>query len=167
VMTPDAHINDQAPAPYRGLERYVARKRIVADLEAAGLLESVKEHRLMVPRGDRSGAVLEPYLTDQWYVDLTRETQPDGRPGGMAAITRPALDAVRSGRIRLLPDNWEKTYAQWLENIQDWCISRQIWWGHRIPAWYDGDGNAYVGRDEAEVRRVHGLGPQVALHQDE
>ena len=149
VFTPDARINDAAPAAYQGLDRYEARKRIVADLEAAGLLESVKNHTLMVPRGDRTGAAVEPYLTDQWYVDLTRETLPDGRPGGLAAITRPALEAVRSGSIRLIPDNWEKTYAQWLENIQDWCISRQIWWGHRIPAWYDKDGNVYVGRDKA------------------
>ncbi|MDD3649874.1 valine--tRNA ligase [Immundisolibacter sp.] len=152
VMTPDARINDEAPAAYRGLDRYEARQKIVADLEAAGLLESVKDHTLVVPRGDRTGAVVEPYLTDQWYVDLTREVQPDGRPGGMAAITRPALDAVRSGRIRLIPDNWEKTYAQWLENIQDWCISRQIWWGHRIPAWYDAQGRAWVGRSFEEAQ---------------
>ena len=163
VMTPDARINDEAPAAYRGLDRYEARKRIVADLEAAGLLESVKDHKLMVPRGDRSGAVLEPYLTDQWYVDLTRETLPDGRPGGLAAITRPALDAVRSRRIRLIPDTWEKTYAQWLENIQDWCISRQIWWGHRIPAWYDAAGNAYVGRSFAEAQaRARAAGTDIA-----
>ena len=167
VFTPDARINDAAPAAYRGLDRYEARKRIVADLEAAGLLESVKDHTLMVPRGDRTGAAVEPYLTDQWYVDLTRETQPDGRPGGLAAITRPALDAVRSGRIRLLPDNWEKTYAQWLENIQDWCISRQIWWGHRIPVWYDQVGQAFAGLDEADVRARHGLRADLPLRQDE
>ena len=156
VMTPDARINDEAPAAYRGLDRYEARKQVVADLEAAGLLDSVKDHTLVVPRGDRTGAVVEPYLTDQWYVDLTREVQPDGRPGGMAAITRPALDAVRSGRIRLIPDNWEKTYAQWLENIQDWCISRQIWWGHRIPAWYDAAGRAWVAStfEEAQTKAL-------------
>ncbi|MFZ2663055.1 MAG: class I tRNA ligase family protein, partial [Rhodoferax sp.] len=157
VFTPDARINDAAPAAYQGLDRYQARKRIVADLEAAGLLDSVKDHTLMVPRGDRTGAAVEPYLTDQWYVDLTRETQPDGRPGGLAAITRPALDAVRSGSIKLIPDNWEKTYAQWLENIQDWCISRQIWWGHRIPVWYDLDGKDYAGHDEADVRARNNL----------
>ncbi|MFZ5492606.1 MAG: valine--tRNA ligase [Pseudomonadota bacterium] len=163
VMTPDARIADTAPAAYRGLDRYEARKRVVADLDAAGLLESVKDHTLMVPRGDRTGAVVEPYLTDQWYVDLTREALPDGRPGGMAAITRPALDAVRSGRIRLIPDNWEKTYAQWLENIQDWCISRQIWWGHRIPAWYDDAGNAFVGRSFEEAQaRARAAGSDVA-----
>ena len=167
VFTPDARINDAAPAAYQGLDRYQARKRIVADLEAAGLLESVKDHTLMVPRGDRTGAAVEPYLTDQWYVDLTRETQPDGRPGGLAAITRPALDAVRSGNIKLIPDNWEKTYAQWLENIQDWCISRQIWWGHRIPVWYGPDGKDYSGHDEADVRARHGLRADVPLRQDE
>ena len=167
VFTPDARINDAAPAVYQGLDRYEARTRIVADLEAAGLLESVKDHTLMVPRGDRTGAAVEPYLTDQWYVDLTRETQPDGRPGGLAAITRPALEAVRSGSIRLIPDNWEKTYAQWLENIQDWCISRQIWWGHRIPVWYGPDGQDYSGHDEADVRTRHGLPADLPLRQDE
>ena len=167
VFTPDARINDAAPAAYQGLDRYQARKRIVADLEAAGLLESVKDHTLMVPRGDRTGAAVEPYLTDQWYVDLTRETLPDGRPGGLAAITRPALEAVRSGNIKLIPDNWEKTYAQWLENIQDWCISRQIWWGHRIPVWYGPDGQDYSGHDEADVRARHGLPVDLPLRQDE
>ena len=167
VFTPDARINDAAPAVYQGLDRYEARTRIVADLEAAGLLESVKDHTLMVPRGDRTGAAVEPYLTDQWYVDLTRETQPDGRPGGLAAITRPALEAVRSGSITLIPDNWEKTYAQWLENIQDWCISRQIWWGHRIPVWYGPDGQDYSGHDEADVRTRHGLPADLPLRQDE
>ncbi|MEA3221188.1 valine--tRNA ligase [Immundisolibacter sp.] len=167
VFTPDARINDAAPAAYQGLDRYQARKRVVADLEAAGLLESVKDHTLMVPRGDRTGAAVEPYLTDQWYVDLTRETLPDGRPGGLAAITRPALEAVRSGSIKLIPDNWEKTYAQWLENIQDWCISRQIWWGHRIPVWYGPDGKDYSGHDEADVRARHALPADLPLRQDE
>jgi valyl-tRNA synthetase len=143
------------PAAYQGLDRFEARARIVADLEARGLLEAVKPHRLMVPRGDRTGAVIEPYLTDQWYVDLTRETQPDGRPGGLAAITRPAIAAVQEGRIRFVPENWAKTYFQWLENIQDWCISRQIWWGHRIPAWYDDDGNVYVAKNGEEAHRQY------------
>ncbi len=155
------------PAPYRGLDRFEARQRMVAALEEAGLLDSVKPHTLMVPRGDRSGAVIEPYLTDQWYVDLTREAQPDGRPGGRAALTQPAIDAVRDGRIRFLPENWEKTYFQWLENIQDWCISRQIWWGHRIPAWYDAAGNVYVGKSEDEVRARHGIAAEQPLRQDE
>ncbi len=167
VLTVDARINDAAPAAYRGLDRYAARERIVADLEAAGLLEKVEPHTLMVPRGDRSHSVIEPFLTDQWFVDLTRETQDDGRIGGLAAITRPALEAVANGSIRFIPGNWVNTYNQWLENIQDWCISRQIWWGHRIPAWYDEAGNVYVGTDEAAVRRKHRLGEGVALRQDE
>ncbi|HMM44984.1 MAG TPA: valine--tRNA ligase [Candidatus Macondimonas sp.] len=167
IFTIDARINDAAPAAYQGLDRFEARARIVADLEGQGLLEAVKPHRLMVPRGDRTGAVIEPYLTDQWYVDLTRETQPDGRPGGRAAITRPAIAAVAQGRIRFVPENWAKTYFQWLENIQDWCISRQIWWGHRIPAWYDENGTVYVGHSEAEVRARHGIAPDQVLRQDE
>ncbi len=178
------------PEQYRGLDRVVARKQIVADLEAItdssaaapitstdegkpvyprGLVDKIVDHKLKVPRGDRSGAVLEPYLTDQWFVDLTRETRHDGKPGngGLLAITKPAIDAVESGRIRFVPDNWKTTYFHWLNNIQDWCISRQLWWGHRIPAWYDADGTVYVGRDEAEVRAKHGLGAGVSLKQDE
>ena len=166
IFTPDAKINDSAPAAYRGLDRFEARRRIVADLEAQGLLEKVQEHKLQVPRGDRSGAVLEPYLTDQWFVDLTRDTLPDGRPGGRKRITGPAIAAVESGRIRFVPENWSATYFQWLRNIQDWCISRQLWWGHRIPAWYDAQGNIYVGRDEAEARRKHGLPATLKLTQD-
>jgi len=166
VFTVDARINAEMPERYRGLDRFEARERIVQDLEAAGLLEKIDPHKLMVPRGDRSHAVIEPYLTDQWFVDLTRETQPDGRPGGLAAITRPAIEAVRGGDIRFIPENWEKTYFQWLDNIQDWCISRQIWWGHRIPAWYDVDGRFYVGRSEVDVRERHGLGEDVILTQD-
>ena len=167
VFTPDAKLNDNAPEAYRGLDRFEARKRIVADLEALGLLVEVKPHRLMVPRGDRTGAVIEPFLTDQWYVDLTRREQADGRPGGWTAIVEPALAAVADGRIRFVPENWSRTYNEWLNNIQDWCISRQLWWGHRIPAWYDEAGNIYVGRSEAEVRSRHGLAPTLALRQDE
>ncbi|MFB4202462.1 Valine--tRNA ligase [wastewater metagenome] len=167
VLTPSAAINDNAPEAYRGLDRYEARKRVVADLDAAGLLERVEDHTLMVPRGDRSGAVIEPYLTNQWFVDLTREELPDGRPGGRRMITRPAIEAVSSGRIRFIPGNWDKTYFNWLEDIQDWCISRQIWWGHRIPAWYDEAGNVYVGHDEAETRAFHGLGNEVTLTRDD
>jgi valyl-tRNA synthetase len=139
VMTPDAAMNDEVPAKYRGMDRFEARKQIVADFEAGGLLERIDPHKLMVPRGDRSNAVVEPYLTDQWYVDLTRETQADGRPGGKAAITDPALACVADGRVEFVPGNWKKTYDLWLEDIQDWCISRQLWWGHRIPAWYCSD----------------------------
>jgi valyl-tRNA synthetase len=167
ILTVDAKLNDDAPEAYRGLDRYDARKRVVADLEAAGLLEKIEPHKLMVPRGDRSHSVIEPFLTDQWFVDLTRETQDDGRPGGLAAITRPALESVANGDIRFIPGNWVNTYNQWLENIQDWCISRQIWWGHRIPAWYDDDGNVYVGENEAAVRARHRLGDDVALRQDD
>ena len=190
ILTRTASLNDAVPEPYRGLDRTDARKRVVADLEAIadlpgtaaaaldadgkpvyprGLVDKIEPHKLKVPRGDRSGAVLEPYLTDQWFVDLTRETRHDGEPGpgGLLAITKPAIDAVESGRIRFVPDNWKTTYFHWLNNIQDWCISRQLWWGHRIPAWYDADGHVYVGRDEAEVRAKHGLADSVSLKQDE
>ncbi|MEY6432673.1 valine--tRNA ligase [Thioalkalicoccus limnaeus] len=160
IFTPDACLRanqiedgDLIPTAYVGLDRFAARQRIVADLEAQGLLASVKDHRLMVPRGDRSGAIIEPYLTDQWYV----------RVGPLAG---PAIAAVEDGRIRFVPDNWKNTYFDWMRNIQDWCISRQIWWGHRIPAWYDEQGNVYVGRSEDAIRTRHGLGPDVALTQD-
>lgn len=167
VLTDDAAMNDTVPEAYRGLDRYDARKQVVADLDAAGHLVKVDPHKLMVPRGDRSNAVIEPYLTDQWYVDMTRQTLDDGRPGGHAAIIQPAIDVVRDGRLTFVPDNWAKTYLQWLENIEDWCISRQIWWGHRIPAWYDDTGNIYVGKDEADVRTKHALDESLTLRQDE
>lgn len=167
IFTDDAALNDSVPEQYRGLDRYAARKKIVADMQDAGLLVEIKDHKLMVPRGDRSGAVVEPYLTNQWYVDLTTKVQPDGRPGGHTAIIQPSLDAVADGRINFVPGNWSRTYNQWLENIQDWCISRQIWWGHRIPAWYDDSGNIYVAADEAAVRTKYQLGSEVALRQDE
>jgi valyl-tRNA synthetase len=144
----------EIPAEIRGLDRLEARQRIVALLEAQGLLERIDTHTLQVPRGDRSGAVLEPWLTDQWYVK-------------MAPLAAPAIAAVEDGRIRFVPENWSKTYFQWMHNIQDWCISRQLWWGHRIPAWYDADGRVYVGRSEDEVRSTHALGPGVALTRDE
>jgi len=162
---PDA--TEPLPEAYRGLDRFAAREKIVTDLERGGLLLGSEQHTLKVPRGDRSNAVIEPFLTDQWFVDLTREMTPDGRPGGRAAIVQPAIDAVRNGDIRFVPDGWSKTYFQWLENIQDWCISRQLWWGHRIPAWYDKAGNVYVGRDEAEARAKAGLAADVPLSQDE
>lgn len=122
ILTDDASLNDNCPAAYVGLDRYEARKKIVAELDAAGLLEKTQDHTLKVPRGDRSGTVVEPYLTDQWFVDLTRDTTADGLPGGKALITQPSIDAVRSGKISFVPQNWEKTYFQWLENIEDWCI---------------------------------------------
>ncbi len=167
VLTNDAAMNDSVPDAYRGLDRYEARKRIIADMDAAGLLVETKAHKLMVPRGDRSGAVVEPYLTDQWYVDLTRDELPDGRPGGHTAIIKPSLDAVSSGRIDFVPGNWSRTYNQWLENIEDWCISRQIWWGHRIPAWYDEAGNIYVAESEAAVRSKYSLAAELPLRQDD
>jgi valyl-tRNA synthetase len=161
ILTPDAKIKTEAatdgpsliPATYQGLDRYEARKQIVADLEAQGFLAAVKPHRLMVPRGDRSGAVIEPYLTDQWFV----RTQP---------LAAPAIQAVEDGRIRFVPDHWKNTYFEWMHNIQDWCISRQIWWGHRIPAWYDANGLCYVGRSEAEIRTRYQLADTVVLTQD-
>ncbi|MFP4272055.1 MAG: valine--tRNA ligase [Halothiobacillaceae bacterium] len=159
--------NATIPDNYRGLDRYEARDRIIHDLKMQELLERIDDHKLMVPRGDRTGAVIEPFLTDQWFVDLTRKTQDDGRPGGWTAITEPALNAVHGGEVRFVPENWSNTYYQWLENIQDWCISRQIWWGHRIPAWYDEHGNVYVARDEAEARSRYGLADDLALRQDE
>ena len=154
VLTADAKISDEAPPAYRGLDRFEARRRIVADLEAAGLLEKVEPHRLTIPRGDRSGAVIEPWLTDQWYVRI-------------APLAGPAIRAVEDGRIRFVPGNWDRTYFEWMRNIKDWCISRQLWWGHRIPAWYGPDGAVYVGESEAEVRRRHGLAAGLPLVQDE
>ncbi|HEX9875485.1 MAG TPA: valine--tRNA ligase [Gammaproteobacteria bacterium] len=153
IFDADACLNDAAPAAYRKLDRFTARERIVADMQAAGLVEGIDDHVLVVPRGDRSGAVIEPYLTDQWYVRAK-------------ALAEPAIEAVETGRVRFIPENWSKTYFEWMHNIQDWCISRQLWWGHRIPAWYDGDGNIYVGRTEREARDRHGLGTHIDLRQD-
>ncbi|MGN6705881.1 MAG: valine--tRNA ligase [Rhodanobacter sp.] len=167
IFTLDAKVNDNAPQKYRGLDRYDARKAVLGDLEAAGLLVETKAHKLQVPVSQRSDAVIEPMLTDQWFVDLTSDVQADGRPGGRKAITEPALDAVRSGQIRFVPENWANTYTQWLDNIQDWCISRQLWWGHRIPAWYDEAGNIFVGEDEADARAHAATAPTGALRQDD
>ncbi|WP_108472729.1 valine--tRNA ligase [Rhodanobacter thiooxydans] len=167
IFTLDAKVNDNAPEKYRGLDRYDARKAMLADLEAAGLLVETKPHKLQVPVSQRSDAVIEPMLTDQWFVDLTSDVQTDGRPGGRKAITEPALDAVRSGEIKFVPENWSTTYTQWLDNIQDWCISRQLWWGHRIPAWYDEAGNIFVGEDEADARASATTAPIGALRQDD
>ena len=153
LFTTDATLNDDAPEPYRGLDRFAARQRVVADLDALGLLAKTEKHRLKIPRGDRSGVVIEPYLTDQWFI-ATR------------ALAGPAIRAVEDGRIEFVPKQWENTYFAWMREIQDWCISRQLWWGHQIPAWYDDAGAVYVGRSEAEVRTVHGLGDAVALRQD-
>ncbi|MDA8015041.1 MAG: valine--tRNA ligase, partial [Gammaproteobacteria bacterium] len=167
LLTPDAKMNDNAPERYRGLDRHKAREKIVADLREAGLLVREEAHRYKLPRGDRSGAVVEPMLTDQWFMDLTREKLEDGRPGGKAAIVEPAIEAVRGGAVEFVPRQWSKTYFQWLENLEDWCISRQIWWGHRIPAWYDDDGNIYVASNEAAVREKYKLPADLALRQEE
>ena len=153
IFNHDAQLNDQVPEAYRGLDRFEARKRIVDDLDALGLLEKVDDHKLKVPRGDRSGVVIEPYLTDQWYVKA-------------APLAEKAIDAVEDGRIQFVPKQYENMYFSWMRDIQDWCISRQLWWGHRIPAWYDDQGNVYVGRNEEDVRERHNLG-DTALKQDE
>ncbi len=171
IMTFDAAIRDQAevfnsdsstnteidptlPAAYAGLDRVEARKAIVADFEAAGLLEKVDDHALKVPRGDRSGLIIEPLLTDQWFV-------------ATAKLAKPAIEAVEDGRIQFVPKQYENMYFSWMRDIQDWCISRQLWWGHRVPAWYDAEGNIYVARNEAEAREKYGLAADLALHQDE
>ncbi|MBN8798429.1 MAG: valine--tRNA ligase, partial [Stenotrophomonas nitritireducens] len=153
LFTPVAALNENAPEKYRGLDRYEARKVILAELEDAGLLVETKAHKLQVPRGDRTGQVIEPYLTDQWFVKM------DG-------LAKRGLELVENGSIKFVPGNWINTYRHWMENIQDWCISRQLWWGHRIPAWFDEAGNCYVGRNEAEARAKAGLGDDVVLTQD-
>ena len=161
IFTQDAAIranlseeSDLLPEKYIGMDRYEARKKIVADLESLGLIEKIDPHKLMVPRGDRSGTVIEPFLTDQWYVKT-------------APLAKPAIEAVESGAIKFVPENAKNTYYEWMNNIQDWCISRQIWWGHRIPAWYDNEGNLYVGRNEQEIRDNHNIPAEVELLQDE
>ncbi len=154
ILTDDAALNDAVPEAYRGLDRFVARDKVVAEFEELGLLEKIEDYSVKIPRGDRSHAVVEPYLTDQWYVKIE-------------PLAKPAIEAVETGRIRFVPENWSKTYFEWMYNIQDWCISRQLWWGHRIPAWYDEDGKVYVGDSEQSVRENHGLGANVALRQDE
>ncbi|VXC00814.1 valyl-tRNA synthetase [Luteimonas sp. 9C] len=153
LFTPDAAVNENAPERYRGLDRFDARKAVLADLEGGGFLVETKPHKLQVPRGDRTGQVIEPYLTDQWFV-------------AMDGFAKRGMDLVESGQVKFVPPNWTNTYRHWMENIQDWCISRQLWWGHRIPAWYDADGRAHVGRDEADARARSGLGADVVLTQD-
>jgi len=153
IFTVDAALNENAPEAYRGMDRFEARKQIVSDLESAGILVKVADHTLKVPRGDRSGVVVEPYLTDQWYV-------------AVESLAKPAIEAVENGDIEFVPKNWENTYFAWMRDLQDWCISRQLWWGHRIPAWYDEQGQVYVGRDEADVRNKHQLGADIKLTQD-
>jgi len=145
ILTLDAKINEHAPEKYRGLDRFDARKAVVADLEALGILEKTDKHKLKVPRGDRTGVVIEPMLTDQWFVAMSKPGD-DGK-----SITEKALDVVHSGEIKFYPENWVNTYNQWLNNIQDWCISRQLWWGHQIPAWYGTNGEIFVAHSEEEA----------------
>ena len=154
IFTTDATINDNAPEKYRGMDRFEARDLIIHDLRELDLLEKVEDHKLMVPRGDRSGVVVEPFLTDQWYVKIE-------------PLAKPAIEAVETGRIKFIPENWSKTYFEWMRNIQDWCISRQLWWGHRIPAWYDEADNIYVAHSEAEARKKYALADDLPLRQDE
>jgi valyl-tRNA synthetase len=156
---PDANALVNIPARYHGLDRYEARAAVLADLETAGLLVDTRPHKLQVPRGDRTGQVIEPYLTDQWFVRMDTL--------GARGLALAAGTDGEPGAVRFVPGNWINTYRHWMEHIQDWCISRQLWWGHRIPAWYDAQGRIYVGRNEAEVRAAHALGDDVALSQDD
>lgn len=154
ILDQSAKINQSAPAEYQGLDRFEARKKIVDDLEKNGLLQEIEDYTLTIPRGDRSGAILEPLITNQWFLK-------------MEPLAQPAIEAVKNGEIKFIPENWSKTYFEWLENIQDWCISRQLWWGHRIPAWYDNEGNVYVGESENEIRKQHNIENSIVLIQDD
>ncbi|MGB7534546.1 MAG: valine--tRNA ligase, partial [Azonexus sp.] len=161
ILTLDAKINEHAPEKYLGLDRFDARKAVVADLEALGILEKTDKHKLKVPRGDRTGVVIEPMLTDQWFVAMSKP----GTDG--TSIVGKALECVSSGEIKFVPENWVNTYRQWLNNIQDWCISRQLWWGHQIPAWYGDQGQIFVAHDEAEARaQASAAGYTGALERD-
>ena len=153
LLNPNGTLNQNTPEPYQGMDRIKARKLIVTQLDEMGLLEKTVPHTLNVPLGEQSGSIIEPYLTDQWFV-------------AMKSLAQPAIDAVKEKQMRFIPAVWENTYFQWLENIEDWCISRQLWWGHRIPAWYDNNNNCYVGEDEAAVRKHYDLESKVQLHQD-
>ena len=153
ILTETAQINDEAPQAYQRLDRFEAREKIIEDLEKTGLLESIDDHSLMVPRGDRSGSIIEPLLTDQWFVKI--------RP-----LASPAIDAVKKGEVRFVPKQYENVYFSWMNNIQDWCISRQQWWGHQIPAYYDSEGNIYVAKTEEEAREKYNLESSLPLSQD-
>lgn len=153
ILNPDASLNDQT-GNYQGMDRYAARQQIIEDLQALDLIDKIEPHKLMVPRGDRSQSVIEPYLTDQWYVDVK-------------CMSADAVRAVENKQTQFIPENWQKTFYNWMNDIQDWCISRQLWWGHRIPAWYDAQGQVYVGYNESEVRQHYQLDDQVKLTQDD
>jgi len=153
IMSFDARLNDKVPEAYSGLDRFEARNKIVTDLQQQSFLEKTEDHNLSIPRGERSGAIVEPMLTDQWFVK-------------METLAKPAIDAVNSGELNFIPKKWHKTYLQWLENIQDWCISRQLWWGHRIPVWYDNDDNIFVAHTETDARKKYQLDPNIELKQD-
>ncbi|MEL0224379.1 MAG: valine--tRNA ligase, partial [Gammaproteobacteria bacterium] len=154
ILTKDAKLNDEVPEAYRGMDRFDARAQIVSDLDALGLVEKIDPHTLKVPRGDRSGVVIEPLLTDQWFV-------------AVETLAKPAIEAVENGSIQFVPKQWENTYFAWMRDLKDWCISRQLWWGHRIPAFYDDAGTIYVAEDEAAARTKYNLGPEVQLTQDD
>ncbi len=154
IFTPTAHLNENAPKAYQGMERFHAREKIVHDLSAAGLIEKIDAHKLKVPRGEKTGVIIEPYLTKQWFLR-------------MKPLAEPAIHAVETGKIKFIPENWNKTYFQWMNNIEDWCISRQLWWGHRIPVWYDAEGKSYVGHNEQDVRQRYHLTQDLPLTQDE
>ncbi len=154
ILTSDGKINEEAPEAYQGLDRFEARKQLLIDLEAAGFLEKEEPHTLNVPRGDRSGTVIEPFLTNQWYVKVE-------------SLAKPAIEAVENGDIEFVPKNWENTYFAWMRDLKDWCISRQLWWGHQIPAFYDTEGKVYVGETEAVIRAEHNIAESVTLTQDE
>ena len=154
ILDQSAKIIQSAPKEYEGLDRFDARRKIVEDIESLGLMQEIEDYTLTIPRGDRSGAILEPLITNQWFLK-------------MEPLAKPAITVVKNGELKFVPENWSKTYFEWLENIQDWCISRQLWWGHRIPAWYDNEGNVYVGESESEVREKNNIKNSIALTQDE
>ena len=154
ILNQSAKIIQSAPKEYKGLDRFDARRKIVEDIESLGLMQEIEDYTLTIPRGDRSGAILEPLITNQWFLK-------------MEPLAEPAITVVKNGELKFVPENWSKTYFEWLENIQDWCISRQLWWGHRIPAWYDNEGNVYVGESESEVREKNNIKNSIALTQDE
>jgi valyl-tRNA synthetase len=165
IFTLTAAVNDNAPQKYRGLDRYVARKRVLEDLRAAGLVVSEKPHKMMVPRCGRTGEIVEPTLSEQWYMAMSKPAPAGTRHPGQS-IAQVALDAVARGEVRIFPEQWQTVYNQWLENIQDWCISRQLWWGHQIPAWYDEQGNVYVARSEAEAQAQAGADKRLTRDPD-